>query len=117
MCKQLRGWLKKRHQTVGFKRAPRWGSRHFLVDDEGGLLLYSKSQAASERLMKVLVRLSDVTTVESGDGCEDLPPHCIVLHCQSAPAVVLGAEDREEAAMWIAQLGARAAKFRREADL
>ena len=107
LCKALRGWLKKRHASDK-KVGPKWGKRYVWVDDVEGTLCYSKSHAQGAPA-KQCVRLSEVMSVHGSEGRADLPANCIVVR-RKEDEFVFGAEDREEATMWITQLGARASK-------
>ena len=110
VCKVLRGWLKKRHSSAK-SIGPRWGQRYVWVDEHERTLCYSKSQADGAAA-RSCVHLSDVMAVFGSEGRPELPAHCIVLRCGKIAGAfepneqefIFGAEDKEEAQMWIAQV-------------
>ena len=109
MCKNLHGWLKKRHTSSG-KLGPKWGKRYVLVDETAGTLCYTKSTDAPPRKC---LQLADITSVESG-AATGMPPNHFALRCKGAYAfeqLVFAAEDREDAMMWTNQLRLRAAHW------
>ena len=124
-CQALRGWLKKRH-TSQKRVAPQWGSRYVYVDESTGVLAYAKS-ASQFAARRANVHLSDVTAVElAGAERSDLPAHAFIVRCDIRAGevgrasdlreLVFAAEDKEEAAMWIAQLRARLARLAQSRD-
>jgi len=111
-CKQLHGWLRKRH-TSQKRLAPKWGRRYVHVDDATSMLCYAKTEGGPSHQARSCLHLSDITSIESG-AQTGLPPNCFVIRCARSAtgpcfdSIAFAAEDREEAKMWVVQLRLRA---------
>lgn len=99
MSRDLRGWLRKKHN----KKGEHWADRYFVADDTRGLLMMSKGDRGKKNKASVILPLQDIASVKPLEGNE-----CsFVISCPPVHLTVR-AEDLLEVDKWAVQLMLRA---------
>ncbi|KAL1530094.1 hypothetical protein AB1Y20_001016 [Prymnesium parvum] len=103
-----RGWLMKRHQ----KQPHQWAKRFFVVNDERGTIGYSKGDRGKRLKPSVVLSLQDIKAVKLLRLPDAKNP--ILINCPPI-SLIVAADDREEARMWVIQLNKRMKVWRAKA--
>mmetsp|Transcript_15334 Transcript_15334/g.36779 ORF Transcript_15334/g.36779 Transcript_15334/m.36779 type:complete len:605 (-) Transcript_15334:266-2080(-) len=102
LCSKLQGWLRKKHSSSRVV-APKWSSRYFAMDDEAGVLLYSKGLDGKSRARIAMADIHSVRMLDDSPNAFRIvvdPSYCF-------SQLTLSGDDREESLMWVNQLNKR----------